>query len=289
MSPTDLIEWLTPYRFSWLAVTLLPLAGLLYGIGMKVSRDQGHHAGFWRPLSFFLGLTLCYMVLHTQVDYYGQYLFFMHRGQHLVLHHLGALLIALGNPVWFWRQAFSYLPFKIPALPLKLASIPVQVLQHPVIGSAVFFGLIYFWLIPDIHFDAMLSHELYLIMNWSMFVDGVLFWLVIVDPRRPEVSGMPGYGIRLLMIVFTAIPQIILGAYITFSRQNLYDVYSVCGRAWPISAETDQVYGGLLTWIPPAMMEVVAALIVLSMIMRRERESSKTHTKLDTLTAGGKS
>lgn len=276
MSPTELIEWLAPWRFSWLAVTLLPLAALLYGIGVRATLAQGSAVGFWRPASFFIGLALCYIVLHTRADYYGQYLFFMHRGQHLVLHHLGALLIALGNPVRFWKQAASLAPFSLPPLTLQLAAIPVRVLQHPVIGSAVFFGLIYFWLVPEIHFDAMLSHELYLVMNWSMFIDGVLFWLVIVDPRRPEDSEMPRYGIRMLMIIFTAIPQIVLGAYITFSRQNLYDVYSVCGRAWPISPETDQLYGGLLTWIPPAMMEVIAALIVLSMIMRQERDEGST-------------
>lgn len=268
MSPSDVAEWLSPYRFSWLAVTLLPLGALLYARGMQRLRHAEQSTGFWRPLSFFTGMLLCYAVMHTRLDYYGQYLFFAHRGQHLVLHHLGALLIALGNPVRFWGAA---LPFELPSPLSKILLFPVRLLQHPVIGSIVFFGLIYLWLTPEIHFDAMLSHELYLLMNWSMLIDGVLFWLVIVDPRPPEVSSMPGYGTRLAMIVFTAIPQIILGAYITFSRENLYDVYSVCGRAWPISPDIDQLWGGLLTWIPPAMMEVIAALVVLSMIMRRER------------------
>ncbi len=275
MSPTDLIAWLAPYRFSWLAVTLLPLAAVLYGLGARAVANAGEQAGFWRPFSFFLGVLLCYLVIHSRLDYYGQYLFFMHRGQHLVLHHLGALLIALGDPVRFWKTAMRSLHIGPrtagQARILRALAIPVRVLQHPVVGSIVFFGLIYLWLIPRIHFDAMLSEELYLLMNWSMLVDGVLFWLVIVDPRPPRDSSMPGYGTRLFMIVFTAIPQIVLGAYITFSRENLYDVYSVCGRAWPIDPETDQLYGGLMTWIPPAMMEAIAALIVLSMIMRRDR------------------
>ncbi len=37
--------------------------------------------------------------MHTQFDYYARYMFFVHRGQHLVLHHLGAFLIALANPL----------------------------------------------------------------------------------------------------------------------------------------------------------------------------------------------
>jgi putative membrane protein len=47
----------------------------------------------------------------------------------------------------------------------------------------------------------------------------------------------------------------------------LYDVYDVCGRAWAIDPLTDQELGGLLTWIPAAMMSVVGSLVVLSYIL----------------------
>ena len=54
----------------------------------------------------------------------------------------------------------------------------------------------------------------------------------------------------------------ILGAWIVFSRGMVYDVYEVCGRAWPMPPETDQLLGGLLTWIPAAMMSVLGLLVV---------------------------
>jgi putative membrane protein len=283
-----LIGWVAPYQFSWLAATLFPAAAVGYALGVRAVRAKGEAAGFWRPFAFFLGLALCYTVMHTKFDYYGQYLFFMHRAQHLVLHHVGAMLIALGNPLKFWGAALAP-RFSTPARGLlsradtsarimwllaRAITIPVRVLQHPIIGSIVFVGLIYFWLTPDIHFNAMLSHNLYLLMNWSMLIDGVLFWMVIVDPRPLDTSPMPGYATRFMMIVGTTIPQILLGAYITFSKENLYNVYSVCGRAWPIAPQTDQLYGGLLTWIPPAMMELIAALIVLSLLMARDLQAS---------------
>ena len=31
----------------------------------------------------------------------------------------------------------------------------------------------------------------------------------------------------------------------------VYDVYEVCGRAWPLDPEVDQLLGGMLTYIPP--------------------------------------
>jgi len=63
--------------------------------------------------------------------------------------------------------------------------------------------------------------------------------------------------------------QIVVGAYIALSKHVLYDVYSVCGRAWPISPLTDQTIGGLTTWIPAAMMSVVGILLVIRMWMKQ--------------------
>jgi putative membrane protein len=59
----------------------------------------------------------------------------------------------------------------------------------------------------------------------------------------------------------------------------VYDVYEVCGRAWPMAPETDQLLGGMLTWIPPAMMSILGILIILRRAMhddvpRRSRQTN---------------
>ena len=265
------LHFLVPYRFSLLAAIVFPLAAIGYWIGRKrLAADGAESPGPWRTFGFYLGLVSCYVVLHTRFDYYGQFVFFMHRAQHLVLHHLGALLIALGRPAVVLGAA---LPAGFPrhAWPFRVLYRGVRIIQRPFIASAVFVGLIAFWLIPSIHFAAMLSQPLYLLMNWSMLIDGVLFWLVLVDPRPPDKSPMPGYGTRFLMVFGTMITQVLLGSYITFSRQALYTIYSVCGRALPISPALDQTVGGLLTWIPPAMMEAIVMLIVLSLMLNYEK------------------
>jgi len=125
----------------------------------------------------------------------------------------------------------------------------------------VFVGLIYMWLIPEIHFAAMLSKKLYWLMNWSMLIDGFLFWWLVLGP---EWQGeQKGFKTRLLMMVVVVVPQQLLGAYLTLSRNVLYDVYDVCGRAWPISPLSDQIYGGVITWIPASMMSVLGLVLVL--------------------------
>jgi len=196
-------------------------------------------------------------------------MFFVHRGQHLILHHLGPFLIALSNPLpvlRFWHRTLG-LAGKPWLRPLAWL---YRVLQHPVIAAVLFVGLIYFWLWPAVHFDAMLSRDLYWLMNWSMLLDGLLFWWLMFDPRSPANTTALGYGKRMLILALVALPQMILGAWIVFSREMVYDVYEVCGRAWPMAPETDQLLGGLLTWIPPAMMSILGILILLRRAMYSE-------------------
>lgn len=262
-----MLEWVLPYTFSPFTVVFFLVVAVWYQLGVIRLRREGRAPGIGHRISFWAGLVLCYAVLHTAFDYYSQYMFFMHRIQHLVLHHLGAFLIALANPLPVFRAGA---PRRVGPdhLLVRVLRPPVLVLQHPVVAAFLFVGLVFFWLVPEIHFDAMLSHERYMVMNWSMFLDGVLFWLLILDPRPPSLTArMPGYGTRFAMLWATAFPQIILGAYITLGESNMYDVYSVCGRAWPMSAETDQVLGGVFTWIPPGMMTVLASLLVLRMAL----------------------
>ena len=67
-----------------------------------------------------------------------------------------------------------------------------SVLQQPVPSGLLFVGLIYLFLIPPVHFRAMIDPRLYAIMNWSMIGDGMLFWILVLDPRpkAPAVSAM---------------------------------------------------------------------------------------------------
>lgn len=258
-------EYLLPYDFSPLTILSFMLTLGLYGFAL-LHLPNGERPGSGRILTFVVGVMLCYGVMQTRFDYFSQYMFFVHRGQHLILHHLGPILIALSNPLpilRFWHQQLG------PQLRYWLQPVGwlYRVLQQPVIAAVLFVGLIYFWLWPAIHFDAMLSRDLYWLMNWSMLLDGLLFWWLIFDPRSPAHTRALGYGKRILMLALVALPQMFLGAWIVFSRQMVYDVYEVCGRAWPLAPETDQLLGGLLTWIPPAMMSIFGILIILRRAM----------------------
>lgn len=272
----SIVQAISPYEFSWLAAMFFGTVAFCYFNGQFQLAKQGSPESKWKVFSFWLGLILCYVVMHTRFDYFAQFMFFVHRGQHLILHHLGPILIVLATPWSVLNAGFPKGRVK-QLFGAVLASYPValtyRVLQYPFCASLLFVGLIFFWLSPEIHFDAMLSQSLYLLMNWSMFLDGILFWWLILDPRDPVTTGNLGFGKRIVLLWAAMVPQLILGASIVFKNDILYDVYAVCGRAWPIEPINDQILGGLLTWIPPGMMTVVVSLILLKRLLRYSEEN----------------
>jgi len=262
-------------------------AAVLFWRGLRHRRQAGLRTGVGRTLSFYTGLVLIYVVMQTYVDYLSQYMFWVHRLQHLVLHHLGPFLIMLAVPHEVLGQGLPPRLRDGVLLPLWYSR-PVRfiyrLVQNPLISPLLFVGLIYFWLTPSIHFSAMLSATRYQVMNWSMLIDGLLFWWLVLDPRPPHHHGSMGYPARIVMLWAIMLPQIAIGAHITFSKTELYDVYSVCGRAWPVSPLVDQVRGGIITWIPATMMSVLAILLVLRMWMHhsaREEAASGTAARLE--------
>lgn len=93
-----------------------------------------------------------------------------------------------------------------------------DIVFNPAVAVLLFVGLIYFWLLSPIHFKAMLDARLYRVMNWSMVIDGLLFWWLVLDPR-PAPPARLAPGRRILVVIAAIPPQIILGAFI-FSRRT---------------------------------------------------------------------
>lgn len=253
------LHWLVPWEPSVTVVVTMVIAVALYWRGCRL-----HHVPWLRRLSFWLGMAIIYIGLHTQLDYYAEHQFFIHRIQHLGLHHLGPFFIALAYPGTVLRAALP-LRWRVrwlrPALTSHLVRATMNVLLQPAVAGVMFVGLIYLWLWPSVHVIAMLDWRLYRVMNISMAVDGLIFWWLILD-SRPKPPARLAPGMRVILALLVIFPQILLGAYITFTAQDLYPIYTLCGRAFAgISPATDQYIGGLILWIPSSMMGALGVLL----------------------------
>lgn len=270
----DARSLLLPWEFSPTVLLLTLLALGVYANGLRARRRRGERSGAVRAVAYFSGVLLIYLVLQTRVDYWAQHMFYIHRLQHLVLHHMGPFLVALSVPQRVLRAGIPDRAWASVVGPiLRRGPIPVvvRVLMDPILAPVLFVFGIAFWLIPAVHFRAMLGLPFYNVMNWSMVIDGLPFWWLVLNPA-PKPPARVGYGARILMLAAVVPPQILIGAYIGLSRHDLFSVYDICGRIYALGAVTDQQIGGLLIWIPGSMMSVLGALLVLAHMAGHRRD-----------------
>lgn len=270
--PSKLPVW-APWDFSWVEFLAVVL-GLLWFFRGVARAPLETRPPVWRRVSFTLGVGSIYVVLQTRVDYFALHMFFLNRIQHLVMHHLGPFLIALGCGGTTVKAG----------MPAPLARLLggrwlrrcLAVLQHPVVAAVLFVGLIYLWLIPVVHFRAMIDPRLYKLMNWSMVGDGLLFWSLVLDPR-PRPPARLSFPVRAALGLLVMFPQIALGALLSFSNEDIYPYYAFCGRLFPsIDAVTDQQIGGIVIWLPASMMSVIALLLVINFMRLEEDRREQT-------------
>ncbi len=264
--PAAMPAWM-PYDFSWFAWlgTWLFVWWYLRGVARL---PQSERPRLWRRISFVLGMVLIYAVLQTRYLYLAEHEFFLNRIQHVVMHHLGPFLVALGLARMPLRKAIPA-PIGRILFSERLRRV-IAPIQQPVVASLLFVGLVAFWLIPAIHFRAMVSERLLWVMNWTMVLEGLLFWSLVLDPR-PFPLARVRYGIRAAMAFGVIFPQIAIGATIVFAHRDIYPYYNICGRFFPsISPLYDQLAGGMIIWIPPVMMSAIAVVLVVNHLRMHE-------------------
>ncbi|MHB8535663.1 MAG: cytochrome c oxidase assembly protein [Sulfuricaulis sp.] len=272
MNPTSALAFLLPWHFSLTVLMVLVVAAALFTRG---ARNVASPVQVSRRFAFYLGLALVYAALQTKWDYYAGHMFFVHRLQHFVLQDVGPFLLAFSAP---GAALASGVPAPVRAR-LRGARTALRPLARfifdPWTATAMFVASLCFWLWPPVHFDAMLSNWVYTLMNLSVLIGDLPFWWLVLDPR-PYPEARLGQGARILMLTIVMLPMMLVGAIIGLSRHDLYPVYEICGRFFPISPLTDQQLGGLIIWIPGGLLAVLAALIALSRAMSQSEARERT-------------
>ncbi len=267
--PADLPFWM-PWEFSWpvFLATWLTLAWFFRGLARLPAAER---PAMWRNACFVIGVLADYAVLQTHVDFLAQHMFFVHRWAHFVLHHTAAFMIALGVSGPVVRAGMP--DFLKPLLDWHPVTAAMDFMQHKAVAPVLFVGLLYFWLFPEIHTRVMLDRNLYDLMNWTMALNGILFWSLIVDPR-PHPPARLSTLWRALAIIFIELPQMVLGAILSLSSTDYYPVYNICGRVFDMTALNDQHYGGLIIWLPGTLVSF-AAMICMLVVMRLNEEAEE--------------
>ncbi|WP_063573915.1 MULTISPECIES: cytochrome c oxidase assembly protein [Luteibacter] len=261
------MKWIVPWEFSWVFLIVFLAVAVAY-----VAGSRRLHVAPLRQAAFWVGMAMVYVALHTYFDYYAEHEFFMHRIQQVLLHHLAPLLIIAAYPGTVLRAGLP-LPLRVRLRRAGQSSIwrvAAGCLFHPAFVTLFFVALILVWLIPDMQTMAMLDWRIYRAMNWSMVLSGLAYWWIVLD-HRPKPPGRMSPGIRVLSPAITMTPQIVAGAIVTFSKTDLYPIFEICGRAFTLNVLTGQLIGGVIMWVPAAMIESAGGLLALRQWLRLSR------------------
>ncbi|MET0936378.1 MAG: cytochrome c oxidase assembly protein [Luteibacter sp.] len=262
-----LVKWIVPWEFSWVFLVVFLGTAYLYVAGSRRLRVPA-----LRQAAFWSGMAIVYVSLHTYFDYFAEHEFFMHRIQQVLLHHLAPLFLIAAYPGTVLRAG---VPFRVRVVLRRAGrTLPWRVLSaclfNPAFVTAFFVTLILVWLVPDMQTLAMLDWRIYRAMNWSMVLSGLAYWWIVLD-HRPKPPGRMSPGIRVLSPAITMTPQIVAGAIVTFSKTDLYPIFEICGRAFTLNVLTGQLIGGVIMWVPAAMIESAGGLLALRQWLRLSR------------------
>jgi putative membrane protein len=211
---------------------------------------------------FLVGVLSIYFVLQTRFEYYAQHLFSLNRTQAVTISMAAPFCIGIG-----WMQ--DVLALGVPAWLLAACRGEAmrrigRVLFHPILAMALFLLTSDIWLIPSVHFAAMINPALYAFMNLTCLAGGMIFWLVVLDPRPKPLSRL-SFITRAGVGFLVMFPQIAVSSYIALTTKDLYSFYTLCGRIFPaMSPAYDQMLGGMIQWIPPGMMNTAALMLALN-------------------------
>lgn len=271
-----------------IVVTLLALA-LIYGWGWLRLRRRGavSFARGWRLASYWTGILILGIALMSPIDVMGSQLFLMHMVQHLLFMMVAAPLMLLANPF----------PVMLWALPRDLrlqvgAWFQPEGIIHRLLSPVMKPGLIWMfyvalylgWHDPNLYSAALRTGWLHDVQHLSFFAASQLFWWFVFG-AGPRIGRRPPPMVRAMFALSMIPPNMIAGVAITMAETPIYPYYTEIPRIFSMSIMEDQIWAGLIMWVPGSMMYIVAAILLVGVQMggqasriaareRREREIS---------------
>lgn len=212
----------------------------------------------WRIASFTAGMSVFFVTLIAPLESLSAALFSSHMLQHLLLVLVAAPCIVFSRPFapllrglpTRWRKpvgSFAYTPF-------------VQTLwswlSRPVPISVFHVAILWIWHIPGLYSGAFDDHLIHALQHISFIVTGAMFWWMVFHADH--------YEVQVLCVFGTMMTTGLLGALMTFARSPWYTVHQEYVREWGLTLLQDQQLAGLLMWIPPGIVYVITAGLLLN-------------------------
>jgi len=248
--------WSVPW--SWEPAIVLPLL-LLIGVYTAGAWRRGSFRILrWRHASFFAGWLTLFLALTSPIHELGEQLFSAHMLQHEIMILVSAPLIAAAHPGATCLWAFA--PRHRAGLGAWVHGIessrPIRFITRPLAAWLLEAAALWLWHIPFLYQATLRSDWIHAAQHLSFFVTAVIFWSALYGVGR---SAM-GYGAATFYVFGTAVHCSALGALLTFSAVLWYPAYASTTGRWGMSPLEDQQLGGVIMWVPSAVVFIIVAL-----------------------------
>jgi cytochrome c oxidase assembly factor CtaG len=233
----------------------LAVAALLYSTAagpVMAAQRTGSRRARWQAASFFAGLVAIFIALVSPLDALADgFLFSAHMAQHLLLMMVAVPLMMIGLPSWMYARLF---PRGWPrrALGWLTRPVPAFLLFNLTLGA---------WHLPRLYGLALEHEGVHILQHLMLLVAAGIGWWPVLG-NMPAAAPRPSLGVQVVYLFLQGFPSTALAALITLAPNPLYAFYATAPRIWGISVQADQMWSGLLMWMPGAMVYLAAATVV---------------------------
>lgn len=248
-------------------------------------RSDGRFANRWRLASYTGGILALALAILSPVDVLSGQLFSIHMVQHLLLMMVAPPLLLLANPfpTFLWalparlraavaiafRRASSWLAGD------SILSRGVRKATGPASAWALYVVIFFGWHDGNAYSLALRFESVHGLEHFSFMGAALLFWWHVTG-AAPRLHTKPAQWMRVGYVLAMIPPNMLLGVALSFAETPIYPYYESVPRFYGLSVMDDQVWGGLIMWIPGSMMYVIAALVLLARLLANAEQKART-------------
>ena len=166
--------------------------------------------------------------------------FSAHMAQHLILTLVAPPLLLAGTPSFMADALLD------PLLSRRATRGLLRSITRPLPALAAWSIALFAWHLPAPYAAALGSHALHFVQHAVFVAAAGLGWWPVASPSR-RLPGLP-YAAQILYLFAFGVPMTIVAAMITGAEGVLY----------PLTPIEDQRVGGILMWVPAAIVPLAA-------------------------------
>ncbi|MCA9856944.1 MAG: cytochrome c oxidase assembly protein [Dehalococcoidia bacterium] len=227
-------------------VALLAIIAVPYVVGVRrlwARAGRGRGIAVREAASYGIGVSALALALLGPLFVPATDEFSGHMAQHLLLMVVAAPLLAFGQPA----RAFAWALRGSGAVALHSGhrvgrSLVVRAMTHPVTLLAIYVAVVWSWHAPALYDAAARNEALHALEHGMLLGVAFAFWwrvrTLALGPARRQVLAF----FLLFAVMF---PELVLGAFISFSSEPLYEPHRLATVARGGDPLMDQQLGGL--------------------------------------------